>query len=337
MRALEVTEERSLAQSELADPAPGAGEVVVEVAFCGICGSDLHMLPSPAIAPGTVMGHEFSGRVAAIGDAVEGWSEGDRVAVIPVDPCGECPNCAAGNEHLCVQAPLRGHGLGGRPGAFAERVLAPATSLFRLPEGLSDEQGALVEPLAVGVHAVRLAGADPEAPACILGAGPIGVMTALAARAAGHQRLVVVEPGERRRERLESLGFESVPLDGVHEAAVTALGGELPAVVWECAGHPEALGLGLELVAGAGTVVAVGVLEEPVPLNQLLLILKEARIQGAFAYRREDFAAAIELLESGGIPAEELITEVASLDRAQELFDELRRPGTGQLKVLLRP
>jgi (R,R)-butanediol dehydrogenase/meso-butanediol dehydrogenase/diacetyl reductase len=337
VRALEVTEERTLAEGELPDPDPGPGEVVVEVACCGICGSDLHMLPSPAISAGTVMGHEFSGRVATIGDGVSGWSEGERVAVIPMDPCGECPNCAAGNEHLCMQAPLRGHGLGGRPGAYAERVIAPASSLFRLPDDVSDEHGALVEPLAVGVHAVRLAEADSGVPAIVLGAGPIGVMTALAARAAGHERLVVVEPGERRRERIEALGFDSVSLEGVHEAAVAAHGGELPAVVWECAGHRDALGLGLELVRGAGTVVAVGVLEEPVPLNQLLLILKEARILGAFAYRREDFAEALELMRSGSVPADALITDVVPLDRAQDLFDELRCPGTDQLKVLLRP
>ncbi len=337
MRAIEVTEERTLTEAEIGDPSPDPGDVVVEVAYCGICGSDLHMLPSPAISPGTVMGHEFSGRIAAVGDGVEGWSEGDRVAVIPMDPCGECPNCLAGNEHLCMQAPLRGHGLGGRPGAYAERVTAPASSLVALPDALSDEQGALVEPLAVGVHAVAIAGADPADPAVVLGAGPIGVMTALAARAAGCERLVVVEPGERRRERIEALGFDALPLEGVHEAVVAALGGELPAVVWECAGHPDAVGLGLELVRGAGAIVAVGVLEEPVPINQLLLILKEARILGAFAYRRADFEKAVELLEGGAIPADELITEVVPLGRAQELFDELRRPGTEQLKVLLKP
>ncbi|HET8975413.1 MAG TPA: alcohol dehydrogenase catalytic domain-containing protein, partial [Solirubrobacterales bacterium] len=333
----EVTEERGLAEVELPDPEPGAGEVAVDVAFCGICGSDLHMLPSPMIAPGTVMGHEFSGRVAAVGEGVGGWAPGERVSVYPGAPCGECPNCLAGNSHICMQLPLRGHGLGGRQGAYAERVVVDATTLFRLPDEVSDEHGALVEPLAVGVHAVSLAGGDPSQPAVVLGAGPIGVMSSLAARAAGYERLVVVEPGESRRAAIEELGFTALPLEGVHHSVVEKLGGELPATVLECAGHPEALGLALELVRGAGTVVSAGVLEEPVPLNQLLLILKEARIQGAFAYRREDFARAIELLASGEIPAESLVTEVAPLSRAQELFDELRRPGTEQLKVLLRP
>ena len=128
-------------------------------------------------------------------------------------------------------------------------------------------------------------------------------MTALALRAGGAERIVVVEPGENRRERIEALGFTAIPLEGVHEALISKLDGELPAAVFECAGRPSALGLALELVAPAGTIVACGVLEEPVPINQLLLIMKEARILVAFAYRREDFERAIELLASGELPA----------------------------------
>lgn len=337
MRALEVTEDRKLAEAELPAPEPGPGEVAVDVAFCGICGSDLHMLPSPAISPGTVMGHEFSGTVSALGTGVEGWSVGDRVCVLPGTACGACPACLARHEHLCAEATIRGHGLGGRQGAYAERIAVDAASLFALPDGVPDEHGALVEPLAVGVHAARLAGADPTGPVCVLGAGPIGVMTALALRAEGFERLLVVEPGESRRARIEALGFEAVPLEGVHGAVIGAFAGELPAAVLECAGHPSALGLALELVRPRGTAVAVGVLEEPVPVNQLLLILKEALVRGAFAYQREDFARAIELLDGGGMPADELVTEVIPLGDAQAMFEELVRPGTDQLKVLLKP
>ena len=337
MRALQVTEARKLAEADLPDPDLGAGEVTVEIAFCGICGSDLHMLPSPAISPGTVMGHEFSGTVAAIGEGVEGWSVGDRVCVLPGTACGECPMCAAGHEHLCAEATIRGHGLGGRQGAYAERIAVDAESLFALPDGVSDEHGALVEPLAVGVHAVRLAAADAADPVCVLGAGPIGVMTSLALRAEGFERVVVVEPGDSRRAKIEALGFDALPLDGVHEAVIGAFGGELPVAVLECAGHSSALGLALELVRPRGTAVAVGVLEEPVPVNQLLLILKEAVVRGAFAYEREDFERAIELLDGGGIPAEELVTEVVPLSGAQAMFEELVRPGTEHLKVLLKP
>src|SRR5687768_6280029 len=129
MRVLEVTEDRKLTETDLPAPDPGPGEAVVEIAYCGICGSDLHMLPSPAIAPGTVMGHEFSGRIEAVGDGIEGWDVGERVCVLPATACGECPSCRAGNENLCAEAMVRGHGLGAKQGAYAERVLVHPDSL----------------------------------------------------------------------------------------------------------------------------------------------------------------------------------------------------------------
>jgi threonine dehydrogenase-like Zn-dependent dehydrogenase len=146
-----------------------------------------------------------------------------------------------------------------------------------------------------------------------------------------------VEPNERRRERIESLGFTALDLENAHMGVLETLGGELPHAVFECAGHPSALGLGLELVRPAGTVVALGVLEEPVPINQLLLIVKEATVRGSFAYSKRDFAAAIALVAAGELPGEKVITEIAPLERAWELFNDLSAPGTEQMKVLLRP
>ena len=146
---------------------------------------------------------------------------------------------------------------------------------------------------------------------------------------------MVVEPGEHRRERIQALGFTAIPLDGVHEALIAELDGEL-AAVFECVGHPAALGLALELVAPAGTIVPARArgarADQPAAADH-----EGGRILGAFAYRREDFERAIELLASGELPAADLITEVVPLARAQEMFDELGRPGTEQLKVLLAP
>ena len=151
MRAVQVTEERGLAEAELPDPEPGPGQVTLEVAFCGICGSDLHMLPSPAISPGTVMGHEFSGRIAAVGEGVEGWQAGDRVCALPGDALRGVPQLprratsTSASRRRCA-----GTGWAGAQGAYAERIVVDPWSLFRLPDEISDEHGALVEPLAVG-------------------------------------------------------------------------------------------------------------------------------------------------------------------------------------------
>jgi 2-desacetyl-2-hydroxyethyl bacteriochlorophyllide A dehydrogenase len=283
------------------------------------------------------MGHEFSGRISALGDGAGDWSKGDRVCVYPFVPCGECPMCASGNEHVCMNAATTGIGLGAVDGAYAERIAVDASSLFRLPDEVSDDAGALVEPFAVGLHGIAVAGADPDEPAAVIGAGPIGVMTALGLRARGFERVVVVERNERRAQRVRDLGFDAIGLDNVHMALMEACGGMPPPAIFECAGNPAALGLALELIRTQGVIVALGVLEEPVPISQLVLLIKEAQVRGSFAYTKGDFADAIELIAAGALPVDRLVTSVVELERAEEMFAALVDPAAEELKVLLAP
>jgi 2-desacetyl-2-hydroxyethyl bacteriochlorophyllide A dehydrogenase len=323
-----ITEDRRLEERDLDMPAPGAGQVRVKVEACGICGSDLHMLPSPSIAAGAVMGHEFAGVVDAVGDGVEGHAPGDRVCVYPFAPI----------DHHDLQVAMEtGIGMSDHPGAYAEAVVVEKSMLWRLPEDISFDEGALVEPLAVALHGLNIAEVTAGEPCAVIGAGPIGTMTAVALRARGVDRLVVIEKNARRLERARELGFHAVGLDTVHEDTLAALGGMPPTAVFECAGNPAAPNLAVELVAPSGRVILLGVLEEPVPISQLLLMLKEAQIRSSFAYRPADFDEAIALLEAGKVPSEDLITGRAPLAQAQECFDELLSPETEHLKVLLKP
>lgn len=301
--------------------------MLVRVAACGICGSDLHMRPSPALPAGTVMGHEFAGEVQAVGPGVERLKEGQRVCVYPFQPL---------DHHDLTVALTSGLGIGGGPGAYAEAVLAGEDMCWPLPDGMDIEHGALVEPLAVALHALDVGGVEPGDACAVIGAGPIGVMVALALQARGVERVCVVERNERRAERMRSLGFEAVGVGGAAERVAELLG-EPPRVVLECAGNPAAPGLAIELVSPCGVVVLLGVLEEPVEISQLLLMLKEAQIRASFAYRPASFTEALELIAAGRIPADRLITGRAPLERAQELFDELVQPQTEHLKVLLTP
>jgi 2-desacetyl-2-hydroxyethyl bacteriochlorophyllide A dehydrogenase len=328
VRAVVVTADRRLEEREVETPQPGAGEVRVKVEACGICGSDLHMLPSPQIEPGAVMGHEFAGVVDAVGDGVDGYGPGDRVCVYPFRPV---------DRHDLEVALETGLGMSARPGAYAEAVLAEQSMLWRLPEGVTFEQGALVEPLAVALHGLDVGEIVAGQSAAVIGAGPIGVMTAVALRARGIDPLVVVERNERRRDRAGRLGFATAALDDVHAAVPAGLGGAPPSVVFECAGNPAAPNLAIELVAPSGVVVLLGVLEEPVAISQLLLMLKEAQVRASFAYRPRDFDEAIALIQAGRVPTDELITARAPLARAQACFDELLSPATEHLKVLLKP
>src|SRR5258705_2936608 len=167
---------------ELADPKPGPGELVLRVKSCGICGSDLHAadLP-PGLPPGTVMGHEFAGEVVEVGSDAKGlWKPGDRVCALPALGCGKCRACLAGDIILCTS--LRGTGLGQVPGAYSEYVLVGAPESLRLPSGVSFREGALVEPLAVGLHAVNTARLQPGERVMVIGAGPIGLAVTAWAR-----------------------------------------------------------------------------------------------------------------------------------------------------------
>jgi 2-desacetyl-2-hydroxyethyl bacteriochlorophyllide A dehydrogenase len=341
MRAVAIAEDRSLKATEAEERPLEPHQARVRVAFCGICGSDLHLRPSPAVAVGSIMGHEFSGLVGELGSQVGGFQLGDRVAVFPFAPCGECSNCRRGDEHVCQNAAVTGLGLGLNPGAYAESVVVDASMLVRIPDGLSFEHAALVEPLAVALHGVEIGEAEPGLPGfnrcVVIGAGPIGVMTALALRARGIERVLVVERNERRLERIRELGFEAVGLDGVHDRVLSWFGGEAADVVLECAGNPAAPQLAIELVRSGGIVALLGVLEEPVEISQLVLLIKEAQLRGSFAYRRRDFEEAVELLAAGELPADRLITATAPLEAAQAMFERLEDPATEDIKILLAP
>jgi (R,R)-butanediol dehydrogenase / meso-butanediol dehydrogenase / diacetyl reductase len=329
MRAVVIQPDRSLVVDEVADPEPGPGQVRVRVDSCGICGSDLHMRPSEGLLPaGSIMGHEFSGTLDAVGDGVEGWAGGDRVCVFPGKPL---------DRHDIAAQLDAGIGLGPRPGAYAEAVVCGAESLWPLPDGMELEQGALVEPLAVALHGLDISGIEPGEPVAVLGAGPIGAMVLAALAARGFERVAAVEPNESRRALAADLGATGVGLSGVHAAVLEALGGQAPVRVFECAGHPSAPPLATELVAPEGVICLLGVLEEPVEISQMNLILKEAQIRASFGYRPGNFDQAIELIASGRVPVERLITAREPLERAEAMFAELLRPGTNHVKVLLKP
>jgi (R,R)-butanediol dehydrogenase / meso-butanediol dehydrogenase / diacetyl reductase len=340
MRSVEVAADRSLVPVEGPAPEPGPGQVLLEIAYCGICGSDLHFREVPGLFPaGTVPGHELCGRILALGDGVEGWEPGQRVTVLPFAQCGECELCRGGDEQVCPEAVPNGVGLGtGRPGAYAERMIADASMLFALPDAVDDRAGTLVEPLAVAIRAVAKAELDPGEPVVVLGGGPVGLLTALVLAHRGYERFALVSRNPARQERAEALGLPTIPLaEAEAEGRIAERLGGAPACVFECAGSPAAAQLAVALVRPLGQVILVGIALEPLDLAAPPLVLKEAEIRGALTYRRADFAGAIELLAAGAIPADELITRTAPLDQAEAMFQTLVAPGNDQLKVVLQP
>lgn len=333
MRAVKVDEDRRLVAVECPAPEPRPGQALVDVAYCGICGSDLHFRDVPELFPaGTIPGHEFSGRIVAVGAGVSGWSAGDRVCVLPFGQCGECATCHAGNEQVCPHAVSDGVGLGtGRPGAYAGQVVVDERMLFSLPDAVDDRAGTLVEPLAVAIRAVDLAEVTPDDPVLVLGAGPIGLLTALVLRDGGVGRATVCSRNPARAERAAALGLDTISIEEVSSA------GEAPACVFECAGTPAAAQLAVQILRPLGRLLLVGLSLEPLDLAAPPIVIKELDIRGVIAYRRAQFQAAIDMLAAGAIPVDELISEVVPLAEAESAFQALTARGTDKVKILLAP
>jgi (R,R)-butanediol dehydrogenase/meso-butanediol dehydrogenase/diacetyl reductase len=335
MRAVKVAEDRRLVAVHCPTPEPGPGQVLVEVSYCGICGSDLHFREVPELFPaGTVPGHEFSGRVIAVGDGVRGWSAGNRVCVLPFGQCGECAVCRAGNEQVCPHAVSNGVGLGtGRPGAYAGQVVVDERMLFSLPDSVDDRAGTLVEPLAVAIRAVDQARVVGDEPVLVVGAGPIGLLTALVLRHRGVRRTVVCSRNAARAERAAALGLETISIDEVALARPT----ETPACVFDCAGTPASAQLAVQMLRPLGRLLLVGLSLTPLDLAAPTIVIKELEIRGVIAYRRAQFQAAIDMLAAGAIPVGGLITEIVPLAEAEAAFQALTARGSDKLKILLAP
>ena len=333
MRAVKVAEDRRLVAVECPAPEPGPGQALVAVAYCGICGSDLHFRDVPELFPaGTVPGHEFSGRIVSVGDGVRGWSAGRRVCVLPFGQCGECATCRAGNEQVCPHAVSDGVGLGsGRPGAYAGQVVVDERMLFALPDSVDDRAGTLVEPLAVAIRAVDLAEVNPDDPVLVLGAGPIGLLTALVLRHRGMRRTSVCSRNPARGQRAVALGLSTISIEEVSASR------ESPACVFECAGTPAAAQLAVQILRPLGRLLLVGLSLSPLDLAAPPIVIKELSIHGVIAYRRAQFQAAIDMLAAGAIPVDDLISDVVPLADAEEAFQALTARGNDKVKILLAP
>jgi (R,R)-butanediol dehydrogenase/meso-butanediol dehydrogenase/diacetyl reductase len=291
-------------------PRPGPGQVLVEIDHCGICGSDIHMLLDGwGHRPGLIAGHEASGVVAAIGEGVTGWSEGDPVVLGSSPRCGRCRRCREGQPSQCENR--EGSIAHGSDGAFARYTTVAAASLLRRPPGLTSRQAALAEPLAVALHGITRSGIAPGDTAMIFGAGPIGALTlaALVAREIGP--VSVVEPSAGRRSLAGALGAADV-LDPAELETFEMFEPERIAtravhVVFECSGHKSAMEAGFQQLRRGGTMVLVGAGMRPPSFDPNRMLLNELTVRGSFVYDLGGFQQALELLASGAIPTDVLI------------------------------
>lgn len=327
--------DRRLRVIDVPETQPAAGEVQIDVAFTGICGTDLHILHGDMdgrVTVPAVMGHEMSGTVARLGAGVDGWALGDPVTVLPVLPCDDCPTCRAGHGHVCPRLTFIGID---SAGSMQQRWNVPARALVRLPADLDLAHGALAEPTAVAVHDVRRSGLTSGEHAVVVGGGPVGLLIAVVARRTGAQ-VLVLEPNPQRRTVAERLGFATADPIGADAIAVVHdwTGGEGAAVAFEVSGAAAGISTAVDSLAPRGRLVMVAIHSAPREVNLHRFFWRELTMLGARLYSPDDMVAAVEMVASGQIPAADLITRIEPLQRVGEAFAALES-GAGVMKVLL--
>lgn len=321
-----------LAFEDVPDPTPDAGQVVVDVARCGICGSDLHMTEDAAYGcqQGDILGHEFAGEVVATGAEVTSLRTGDLVSVIPLMSCGNCDACRRGEVQWCA-----GFGLQG--GGYAEYALTRPNQCVKLPADVSLADGAIIEPLAVALHGVNLAQMKTGAKVLVLGAGPIGLAVAFWAKRYGAATVAVQDISEFQRQRALDMGadiFVVDPADPVGSAE-RALGGKAD-VVFECVGIPGLIAQAVDQVRNDGTILLLGLCTKPDTFNSFAMLSKQVRLVTSAFFTVQEYEAALEALNQGAMEPRLLVTDTISLDATPTVFEGLKQR-TQQCKVLIAP
>jgi len=337
MRAAVYHGRHDLAIEDVPVPELGAREVLLSVSHCGICGSDLHFVLEGWGRPGSIEGHEWSGRVVAVGADVTRWSVGDELIGGPTPRCGECEYCRAGRPALCAARNTPGMSVH-RDGAFAEYVRAHEDALIRIPDGVPIREAALAEPLAVALHGLTRGGVRAGQRLLVTGAGPIGALSIAAARARGVDEIVCSEPHPKRRALAERLGATAVEPE---ELRTPAFPGDVADgavdVALECSGNQAAMEAGLGQLKRGGTLVLVGAGIHAPRFDPNRILLNELVITGSFVYDADGFERALELLARPDFPSDALLEgDDVGLDG---LFGAIEALASGELaaKVLVVP
>ena len=323
MKAAVTTEAHGFEVIDVPDPAPDHDQLLIRVAACGVCGSDIKA--QPFAPPGMVMGHELGGEVIAARSQTDNWREGVNVAVLPIISCGMCRYCVEGQVSHCANVSYIGMG---PEGGFAELAIVPARHAFALPPDLPTTYSALVEPFAVGLHGVHTAEVASGDEVLVIGAGGVGLTTLAWALEQGGSRVTVVDPDAGRRELARALGATDV-LASVSDAEVASYDAAI-----ECVGRPELVQACQPALRPLGRLVISGACAEPTTIEPVTALLKELTIRYSVCYRPDEFRAVIDAFAAGTIDPTPMIGPTLGLTRLGEAFD-LVRTGAVHGRVLV--
>jgi L-iditol 2-dehydrogenase len=343
MKALLLSQYNQLDLADLPAPEPGPDEILVRVAACGICGSDVHGYDgtSGRRIPPIVMGHEAAGVIASVGTGVTKYKPGDRVTFDSTVYCGECEFCRQGEINLCNNRQVVGVSCGDyrRAGAFAEYVVVPQRIAYHLPEALEFKEAAMLEAVSVALHAVRVSEMKGGETALVIGAGMIGLLTLQAAKAAGAKKVLVADIDRTRLETAKAIGADETLLLSGNDLVKEILrqtDGRGVDLVLEAVGRQETIAASIASVRKGGTVTLIGNISPEVKIPLQAVVSRQIRLQGSCASSGE-YPQAMELLANGKIKVKSLITAVAPLEDGPRWFERLHAGEPNLMKVVLDP
>ncbi len=341
MHAALITGKGEVELREFEAPTPGDGCAVVDVAFCGICGTDIHAFQSGNPYNPAICGHEWSGTVSAVASDVKRLSEGDRVVIGVPSACGSCGPCRSGLGSTCSRVLKVASGRDERApghGGFAPQISVGADRLVRTHDNLSDEEAAQVEPATVALHAVRKAGQRLGDIAVVQGAGPIGLVTLQWVKAAGAGEVIVVEPNDARRELALQLGATvAVTPDEVSEVLAERTRGIGADIVYECVGKPQTIQSAVDLARRGGNMCLIGLADSNAEISPHTWLIKEINVTSSLAYTHEEFDIAMGMVGDGRIQLDPMHSATTNLEGLADALTDLGSGQSDQTKVLVNP
>ena len=334
MRAVVLRENR-LSVENVPDPSSGPGSVVLEVAACGVCGTDHSIYRNRLLPDGAILGHEFAGTVVEVGRGISDWAPGDRAAVLPVPFCGSCELCLTDKQNLCRFGLGNTIGCGGDPGGLAQFVAVPVASLRRLPASVAAKRGAVVDPLAVALHAVNLGDVKPGTRVGIIGLGPLGLFAGMIARS--HGGLIFgMDVRAARVDCAHQLGLGAFNCDDQADERIRDLTNGGPDVVIEASGHPEAIERAARLARVGGRVVMVASYHAPAEIKPGRWVTRGISLLPSIAYTPHEFDAALDMIATQRIDVGRLVDATTPLSEIQAVFDRFETQSDA-IKVVVDP
>ncbi len=339
MKACSIKGVKQFEIKEIEEPKADGYKVVIDVLKSGICGSDIHYWDKGE-PKGLIMGHEFCGRVVDPGDRLD-LEVGDRVTALPISPCGKCESCRKGDVQFCKDTWNDAIGLSlSNPGALTSRIAIRSDMVIKVPDTMKDDEVAMIEPVAVGLHAAHLGRIAVGDDVLIIGGGIIGLVSAMFAKLEGARYVLVTETNEERGKKAVKLGVAD-EWKNASDSSLSSYTSEITNggfdVVIDCCGNANAVNSAISMIKPGGIVVLVGVALDAINMYTVMAVMKELVIQGAIAYTYDEFNASLDLINRKIINVMKFVDDVVSLEDVQKAYERLSSGKDAAVKILVDP